>query len=131
VAKTSGAKTSARPRIGKAKTVDEYLAALPDDQRRTLRKLRTQIRAVAPDAIESISYGMPTYKLDGKPLVYFSAAAHHCSLYALPTDLPELKKYDTSGKGTIRFPTDEPPPASLVTKLVKARRAALKKGAGY
>ena len=85
------------------------MAEARDTHRRTLRKLRAQIRVVAPDSIESISYGMPTYKIGRRPLLYFGAAANHCSLYALSTDLPELKGYDTSGKGTIRFPPGGPP----------------------
>jgi uncharacterized protein YdhG (YjbR/CyaY superfamily) len=113
----------------KPRTVNEYLAALPADQRRTLTKMRALIRAAAPKATEGISYGMPTYKLNGKPVVYFGAAADHVSLYAVSDKdvngklLAELAKYDTSGKGTVRFPPDKPLPAALVTKLVKANLA--------
>ena len=116
----------------KAKTVDEYLAALPADQRRTLKKMRALIRAAAPEVAEVMSYGMPTYKLDGRPVVYFGAAAAHVSLYAVSDKdadgkpLAELKKYDTSGKGTVRFPPDKPLPAALVTKLVKANAARIR-----
>jgi uncharacterized protein YdhG (YjbR/CyaY superfamily) len=131
VKKTSETKRPAPRRMAQHKSVDAYLAAVPPDQRRALDKLRAQIRRVAPDATESISYGMPTFKLGGRPLAYFGAASKHLSLYALDTRLPELKSYDTSGKGTIRFTPDKPLPASLVTKLLKARIAALKKGAGY
>jgi len=122
----------ARRAPAKAKTVNEYLAALPADQRRTLTKMRALIRAAAPEATEVISYGMPTYKLDGKPVVYFGAAAAHVSLYAVGTTdakgqpLAELTKYDTSGKGTVRFPSDKPPPAALVTKIVKANVARIR-----
>ena len=122
----------ARRAPAKAKTVKEYLAALPADQRRTLARMRALIKAAAPEAAEGISYGMPTYKLNGRPVVYFGAAADHVSLYAVSdTDangkpLPELAKYDTSGKGTVRFPPDKPLPAALVTKLVKANVARIR-----
>ncbi|SRR6266511_423727 len=131
VKKTSGPKRPAPRRMARYDSVDEYLAAVPPDQRRALGKLRAQIKAAAPTAKESISYGLPTFKLDGRPLAYFGAASKHVSLYALDASLPELKNYDTSGKGTIRFTPEKPLPASLVTKLLRARIAALKKGAGY
>lgn len=127
---TSATRRAARPAARPA-SIDDYLAGLPDDKRRALARLRAQIRAAAPEAIESISYGMPTFKLDGRPLVYFAAAAAHCSLYGVgDTDakgapVAELKNYDTSGKGTLRFRADKPPPAALVRKLVKARIALL------
>ena len=115
-----------------AKTVDDYLAALPDDQRRALTRVRAQIKAAAPDAAEVISYGLPTYKLDGRPIVYFGAATAHLSLYAVGTTdakgkaLTELKRFDTSGKGTVRFTPDKPLPAALVTKIVKANVARIR-----
>ena len=122
----------ARRAPAKAKTVNEYLAALPAKQRRTLARMRALIKAAAPGATEGISYGMPTYKLNGRPVVYFGAAAEHVSLYAVSDKdadgklLPELAKYDTSGKGTVRFPTDKPLPAALVTKIVKANVARIR-----
>ena len=126
----------ARRAYPKPKTVTEYLAALPADQRRTLKEMRALIRAAAPEAVEVMSYGMPTYKLDGRPVVYFGAAAEHVSLYAVSDKdasgkaLAELKKYDTSGKGTVRFPPDKPLPAALVTKLVKTNVARIRRPAG-
>jgi uncharacterized protein YdhG (YjbR/CyaY superfamily) len=116
----------------RAKTVDNYLAALPDDKRRALTRVRAQIKAAAPGATEVISYGLPTYKLDGRPVVYFGAAIAHLSLYAVGTTdangkaLTELKKYDTSGKGTVRFTPGRPLPAALVTKIVKANVARIR-----
>ena len=117
---------------GPAKTVDDYLAALPDDQRRALTRVRAHVKAAAPGATEVISYGVPTYKLDGRPVVYFGAARTHLSLYAIGTTdakgkaLTELKKYDTSGKGTVRFTPDKLLPAALVTKIVKANVARIR-----
>jgi len=113
-----------------AKDVDTYLGALPEEQRAALEKLRATIRAAAPDAAESISYGMPTFKYKGRPLIYFGAAKKHCALYGMHMEAhrEELQRYDTS-KGTIRFPSGKPLPAALVKKLVKARMAEIEAGA--
>jgi uncharacterized protein YdhG (YjbR/CyaY superfamily) len=110
----------------KPKSIDEYLEPLDRDKRGALQKLRRAIRAAAPRAEQVISYGIPAFRLDGKLLVAFGAAANHCALYpgALPIRVlaAELESYDTS-KGTIRFDPAEPLPAALVRKLVKARIA--------
>src|SRR5437016_4245160 len=113
--------------MAKPKTIDEYLAALSDDKRATLEKLRKTIKAAAPTAEECISYGLAAFRLDGRPLVAFGAGANHCAFYPMSsatvgTLKNELKNYDTS-KGTIRFPADKPLPAALVRKVVKARVA--------
>jgi uncharacterized protein YdhG (YjbR/CyaY superfamily) len=102
--------------------IDGYLAKLPEDARATLEGLRRTIKATAPEADESISYGVPTFKYRGRPLAYFGAAKRHCALYGLPMEpfKDELAAYDTA-KGTIRFPPGEPPPEALVRKLVEAR----------
>lgn len=109
-----------------AKDVDEYLAAVPPDQRAALERLRKIIRAAAPKATEVISYGMPGYKYLGA-LVYFAAFKNHCSFFPASGKLirahqRELAGYELS-KGTIRFTLDKPLPATLVRKLVKARAA--------
>lgn len=110
----------------KPQTIDEYLAPLSNEKRAALEKLRRAIQAAAPKAVECITYQVPAFRLDGKMLVAFGAAANHCSFYpgALPVKVhqDELKDYDTS-KGTIRFPTDHPLPVALVRKLVKTRIA--------
>jgi uncharacterized protein YdhG (YjbR/CyaY superfamily) len=119
---------STQTRSGKqrARTVDEFLAALTDEQRSALMKLRRTIRAATPDAEECISYGIPAFRLGGKFFVGFGASARHCAFY--PGALPvaelkrELKDYDTS-KGTIRFQPDKPLPVSLVRRIVKMRLA--------
>jgi uncharacterized protein YdhG (YjbR/CyaY superfamily) len=103
-----------------------YLAALSADQRATLEKLRQQIQAAAPKAEECMSYGLPSFRLNGKLLVSYGAAAKHCAFYPgsiVRKFAKELKDYDTSGKGTIRFSPDKPLPAALVRKIVKARIA--------
>ena len=115
----------ARPRIkAKPKTIDEYLAALSNDKRAALERLRKTIRAAAPRAQECISYQLPAFRLDGKWLVWFGASAHHCAIYGVAGGhKDELRDYDISGKGTIRFQADDPLPATLVRKLVRARIA--------
>ncbi len=108
-----------------AQTVDDYLAALPEEARATLEKIRKTIKAVAPSATEVISYQIPMYKHHGM-LVGFAAFKDHCSFFpgakAMVTYKDELKAYKTS-KGTIRFPIGKPLPAALVKKLVKTRIA--------
>ncbi len=111
---------------GKPKTIDEYLAALSREKRAALHKLRKIIRTAAPKAEECISYGLAAFRQNGM-LVGFGATANHCAFYLMSSTIvaahkDELAGYDTS-KGTIRFSPDEPLPAALVRKLVKARIA--------
>ncbi|MGH9834779.1 MAG: iron chaperone [Blastocatellia bacterium] len=117
---------AAKPKIN-ARTIDEYLAILSDDQRAALEKLRQTIKAAAPKAEECISYRLPAFRLNGKMLVAFGARENHCAFYPMSASTvedykDELKGYDTS-KGTIRFQADKPLPVALVRKLVKARIA--------
>lgn len=108
-------------------TIDEYLSTVSDEKRSALQKLRQTIRAAAPKAEECISYGLPAFRLHGRVLVGFGAAANHCAFYPMSSATVEahrneLANYETS-KGTIRFLPEQPLPVSLVRKLVKARVA--------
>jgi uncharacterized protein YdhG (YjbR/CyaY superfamily) len=110
----------------KPQTVDEYLAPLSHEKRSALEKLRRAIKSAAPKAEECISYQIPGFRLGGRLLVSYGAAANHCAFYAgahpVKAHKDELKSYDTN-KGTIRFQADSPLPATLVRKLVKTRIA--------
>lgn len=107
------------------KTVDEYLADVPEPARSTLKHIRAVIKSVAPkDATEVISYRMPMFKYNGM-LVAYAAFAKHCSLFPTGSGViekfaKELKGYRTS-RGTIQFPSDKPLPDALVKKIVKQR----------
>jgi uncharacterized protein YdhG (YjbR/CyaY superfamily) len=108
-------------------SVEEYLSHVPDEARAALEDLRATIRAIVPDAIETISYRMPTFKYRGRALAGFAAFTNHCSLFpysrrVLQVLEEDLRPYDTSGKGgTIRFTAAAPLPAALVTKIVRTR----------
>ena len=115
---------------GKAtpKSVDEYLARVPEPARTTLNEVRAVIRSVVPpEATEAISYGVPTFKYNG-PVIWFAAFSNHCSVFPTVSVIDkfknELKGYRTS-KGTIQFPVDKPLPAALLKKMVKARLAEI------
>ena len=108
------------------KTVDEYLAAVPEPARSALNKVRAAIRSVVPaEATESISYGIPMFKYKGM-VMGFAAFANHCSLFPgagpVETFKTELKGFQTA-KGTIRFTVDKPVPVTLLKKMVKTRIA--------
>ncbi len=120
---TSGSRGATAKGASAPKTVDEYLAGVPEPARGTLEKIRAVIRSVVPpEATEVISYRIPMFKYKGM-VVGFAAFSNHCSLFpgALPEAFKdELKKYRTA-KGTIQFPVDKPLPAALVKRLVRAR----------
>jgi uncharacterized protein YdhG (YjbR/CyaY superfamily) len=101
-----------------ASDVDQYIAAQSAEAQPRLRELRAIIRAAVPTATEAISYGIPTYKLDGR-MVSFGAAKRHCALYGAAMDAApdELRAFKTS-KGTVQFPLTQPVPSELVRTLV-------------
>lgn len=127
-----GAATKPGARGLRSKTVAEYLRAAPADKRAALSKLRKIIKAAAPRATESISYGIVGFKHNGKALIYLGHAKDHCALYGstghfVATHRAELAGYVVS-KGTIRFPAAKPPPSRLVTKMIKSRIAEIDAG---
>ena len=113
-------------RSTKPKTVEEYLDAAPKERRAALVRLRETIKRAAPKATESFSYGMVGFKHKGRPLMLFAYWKDHFAVYgSFDAHAAELENYDQSHKGTIRFPTDEPLPYALLTKMVKARVAEI------
>lgn len=112
-------------RTAKVQTINDYLKAVSPEKRAALNTLRRTIRAAFPRAEECISYGIPAFRLDGRVVAWFAAAARHCSFYpggVLDSFKSDLASYETS-KGTIRFQPDHPLPAALVKKLIRARIA--------
>ncbi|WP_207425358.1 iron chaperone [Pedobacter sp. SYSU D00535] len=110
--------------MNKIETIDAYIAGFPQDVQTAVTLVRETIRTAAPSAEEKISYGLPAYILNKKPLVYFGAFKNHIGFYALPSGTAafqqELSRYKI-GKGSIQFPLSEPMPLSLITSIVKFR----------
>ena len=122
----SASRRAGATRLAAPKSVDEYVARVPEPARSALIKMRVAIRAAVPaEATETISYRMPAFK-HKQVLVWFAAFANHCSLFptasVLETFRDELKGFTTS-KGTVQFPIVKPLPIALIKKLVKARVA--------
>ena len=107
-------------------TIDEYVKTFPKEVQSILDKMRLTIRTAAPEAEETISYRMPTFKLKGRVLVYFAAFKRHIGLYPpAPREFKnEVSKY-VGPKGNLRFPTDEPIPYDLITRIVGFRKTAI------
>jgi len=130
-ADSSARRSSVKSRVAPTpvpNTVEEYLAAVPEPARSTLQRMRSAIRSAVPaEATEAISYGIPAFKYQGT-LVWFAAFSNHCSFFPTASVIKafknELQGYKTS-KGTIHFPVDQPLPAALVKKIVKARLAEM------
>lgn len=106
------------------KEVDLYIQQFPQSVQTSLTTIRTLIKEAAPGAEEGFAYGMPAYKLNKKPLVYFAAFSHHIGFYATPSGHSEFKS-DLSaykhGKGSVQFPLDQPIPYSLIKRMVEFR----------
>jgi uncharacterized protein YdhG (YjbR/CyaY superfamily) len=102
-------------------TVDSYLSALPASQRERAESLRELIRHTAPESVEHFGYGMPAYKLRGKPLVYFAVYTNHLGVYALPAAHAEFASELAGfkqGKGSVQFPWAQPLPLELIGRMV-------------
>lgn len=112
--------------------VDAYLAALPEEQRDLLQALRARVAALAPEAVDTISYAMPAFKLSNRFLLSYAGWKGHCSIYAIHDDL--LAKYEAElrdnrrTKGGLHFSTAHPLPDALVEEFVRARVATIKAG---
>jgi uncharacterized protein YdhG (YjbR/CyaY superfamily) len=106
------------------KTIDAYIGTFPDEVQVVLQQVRQTIRMAAPGALEAISYGMPTFKLNGRNLVHFAAWEHHVGFYPTPSGIAsfekELAPY-VQGKGSVQFPLDQPMPIGLLEKIVRYR----------
>jgi uncharacterized protein YdhG (YjbR/CyaY superfamily) len=106
------------------RNIDEYISGFPNDVRKILEKMRMTIRKAAPGAAEKISYRIPTFTLNGRPLIYFAAHKNHIGLYPAPRGIEGFKKelsdYE-GGKGTVRLPLDKPIPFGLISRIVKFR----------
>jgi len=109
-----------------AHPVDAYLAGFSGDARAALDELRALLRDAVPGATETMSYGIPTLDLDGKHVVHFAGYARHVGLYPTPSGMAafdaELAPY-ARGKGSVRFPLDQPLPADLVRRIAAFRVA--------
>jgi uncharacterized protein YdhG (YjbR/CyaY superfamily) len=106
-----------------AKTIDEHIQTFAPETQAILEKVRQTIKSVAPQATEAISYGIPTFRLNGN-LVHFAGYAHHVGFYpgseAIEVFREEIKGYKTS-RGTIQFPLDKPIPYDLIKKITEFR----------
>lgn len=113
-------------------SVDEYIAGFPEDIQKQLKRIRAVIRAAAPEAHEKISYKIAGYELNGRNLVYFAGWKKHISLYPIPAGdeafQKAISKY-VDGKGTLKFPLDEPLPLKLIERVVNLHVDANKKKA--
>lgn len=116
-----------------ARSVQAYIAAAPPESRKPLKELRALVKAIAPGVSETISYGIPTFKLNGKYVVYIARFKEHVSIYpaigAVAREFSkELEPY-RSGKGTLRFSLDRPLPKGLIRRIIKFRVAEVRASA--
>jgi uncharacterized protein YdhG (YjbR/CyaY superfamily) len=122
--------TSGKPSAAAGAQVREYLASQPPNVRKILQKIRQDILAAAPGAVEHFSYRIPGFRLLDQALVWYAGFKNHVSMFPIGEDIVRelgLTGYKTS-KGTIQFPLDAPPSSTLVKRLVKARIARIKDG---
>ena len=122
----------------KPKDVDDYIAGFPPPTQRALERVRSIIRKALPGSEETVSYGIGAIRLRGRVVIYFAGFKQHYSIYPSTKRLEaafksELAPYETSGRGTIRFPLSEPVPAKLIANIAKFKASestALRKSGG-
>ena len=105
-------------------TVASYFAKFPEASQKRMQQIRTLIMEKAPEAQESISYGMPAYKTNGKPLIYYAAFKNHIGLYATPsghTHFADALSQYKQGKGSVQFPNEQPLPLDLIAEIIAFR----------
>jgi len=103
--------------------IDSYISSFPEETQKILEKLRATIRKAAPEAKETINYGMPTFTLKGN-LVHFAAFKNHIGFYPTPSGIESFKKELSAyegAKGSVKFPIDKPLPLDLISEIVKFR----------
>lgn len=108
----------------KINSIQDYITSFPEETQAKLQMIHQAIIKLAPDASESISYGLPTYKINNKPLIYFGGYKNHIGLYALPSSHAKFEKLldgYKKGKGSVQFPLTEPLPIDLISRIVEFR----------
>lgn len=106
-------------------SVEKYIELYPAEVQVILNKIREIVLSIVPEAVESISYGMPAYKLNKKPLIYFAAFKNHIGLYATPDGHKAFEKELAGykqGKGSVQFPLNQELPFELITEIVKFKK---------
>lgn len=118
----------------KHSSIDEYIASFPDDVQKILQEIRAVISDAAPEAVETISYDMPTFNLNGTYLIYFAGWKKHIALYPVSEKISQALSSELSGykgtKGSVHFPLNKPMPMDLIRKITKLRIAENQKVAG-
>jgi uncharacterized protein YdhG (YjbR/CyaY superfamily) len=114
------------------KSVGDYIDSQPEAVRAMLERVRRTIRKALPEAEEVLSYKIPTYKIDGRAVLYFAGWKQHFSLYPVTDPIvtafrDELAPYEVNNKGTIRFPLSKPVPVKLIERIAKARAKQMEK----
>jgi len=108
-------------------SIDAYIGTFPKDVQEVLQEIRAVIRSVAPDAVETISYDMPTFNLNGTYLIYFAGWKKHIALYPVTGKISEALAAELSGykgtKGSVHFPLNKPMPLDLIRKITELRIA--------
>lgn len=104
--------------------VESYISQFPEEVQLRLRALRVMVAKLVPAAVEGFAYGMPAYKLNGKPLLYFGGFAKHIGLYAMPSGheaFKDMLKDYVQGKGSVQFPLNKEMPYEIIEKLILYR----------